>query len=157
MTTPAFAILADAKKQSARDRWSDHFRLQLRAERFRIISQAEYEGLTFHDGTEQNKIVVAEYKFHPERKWRFDFAIPALKLGIEIEGGIWRGRGWGSKTANNPGGAHSHPTNILRDIEKQNAATMLGWRLLRLSENEIRSGESIRMTVDLASRGSPPG
>ena len=27
-----------------------------------------------------------EYKFHPERKWRFDFAIPSNMIAIEYEG-----------------------------------------------------------------------
>ena len=32
------------------------------------------------------KPYVAEYSFHPERKWRFDFAIPEMKIGIEYNG-----------------------------------------------------------------------
>ena len=30
-----------------------------------------------------------EFRFFPERKWRFDYAVPRRKLAIEIEGGIW--------------------------------------------------------------------
>lgn len=30
-----------------------------------------------------------EYRFDDVRKFRFDFAWPNLKLGIEIEGAIW--------------------------------------------------------------------
>ena len=30
-----------------------------------------------------------EYRFHPVRRWRFDFANPEYKVAIEFEGGIW--------------------------------------------------------------------
>lgn len=60
-----------------------------------------------------------EYKFHPTRRWRFDFADPVNKVAIELEGGIWiRGR-------------HVHPTGYLKDTYKYNAAVILGWRVLR--------------------------
>lgn len=65
-----------------------------------------------------------------KRRWRFDYAWPDLMLALEIEGGIWR-RG---------GGAHSRPANILRDIEKYNAATLLGWRLIRATPEMARDG-----------------
>ena len=31
-----------------------------------------------------------EFKFHPTRKWRFDFALNK-KIAVEIEGGVWSG------------------------------------------------------------------
>lgn len=86
---------------------------------------------------------VPEHQFHPKRKWKFDFAWPLLKIAVEIEGGVWRGRGRGSKTGDNPGGAHSHPMNILRDIEKYNAAGMLGWRVFRFTTDQVKKGEAI--------------
>ena len=62
---------------------------------------------------------VAEYRFSPPRKWRFDFANPQRQIAIEIEGGVYtRGR-------------HTRPTGFLRDIEKYNCATLQGWRVLR--------------------------
>jgi hypothetical protein len=72
-------------------------------------------------------IPVPEYEFHPTRKWRFDYAIPQWKVGIEIEGGIWQ-RG---------GGGHSHPTGIVRDMEKYNAAAVQGWRVLRYAPEDL--------------------
>jgi hypothetical protein len=30
-----------------------------------------------------------EFRFHPERLFRFDFALPHIKLGVEVEGGIF--------------------------------------------------------------------
>ncbi len=74
-------------------------------------------------------VPVAEYKFHPSKGWRLDRAWPEDRLGVEIEGGLWmKGKG-----------AHSHPSNILRDIEKYNAAVLLGWRILRFGETHLNS------------------
>lgn len=136
---PGEVLLIKAHKASQKERWTDHFQLQLRSYGFRVMPVGT---LTLDDHLANRMCVFQEYRFHPERKWRLDFAIPALKLGIEIDGGIWRPSG----------GAHSRPANIQRDIEKANALTMLDWRLLRFSPVEIKSGESIRMTAVLATR-----
>jgi len=77
---------------------------------------------------------VQQFKFRETRKWRVDFAWPERKLAVEIEGGIWR-RG---------GGAHSHPVNIERDIDKGNALAMAGYHLLRFTDKHIRSGEGVQ-------------
>lgn len=59
-----------------------------------------------------------EMYFHPVRKFHFDFACPALKVAIEIHGGVWtRGR-------------HVRPAGFIRDCEKQRIAVCDGWRLL---------------------------
>jgi|WetSurMetagenome_2_1015567.scaffolds.fasta_scaffold01420_15 very-short-patch-repair endonuclease len=70
-----------------------------------------------------------EYKFHPTRKWRFDFCFPENKLAIEIEGGIF------SK------GRHVRGTGYLEDMKKYNAATLLGYRILRYQPREINFDE----------------
>ena len=31
---------------------------------------------------------VREHRFHPDRLWRFDYAIPSLRIAIEIDGGV---------------------------------------------------------------------
>ncbi len=66
--------------------------------------------------------LVEEYKFHPERKWRFDWCIPALKIAIEYEGGIF-----------DRNGSHTSVQGMSRDIDKYNAAAALGWRVIRLT------------------------
>lgn len=63
---------------------------------------------------------VCEYRFHPVRRWSFDYAWPALHVALELEGGVYSG------------GRHVRAQGFLRDLEKYNAAVMLGWRLLRL-------------------------
>ena len=65
-----------------------------------------------------------EYRFHPSRRWRFDWAWPAAKLAVEIDGGQWVRRG----------GRH----NSDKDREKLNAAAVLGWRVLRFSGGMLR-------------------
>lgn len=62
-----------------------------------------------------------EYRFHPDRRWRFDFAWPAVKVAVEIEGGSW------------VRGGHNRGVGYQKDCEKYNAATALGWRVFRLT------------------------
>ncbi|GAB5444847.1 MAG: hypothetical protein Fues2KO_51960 [Fuerstiella sp.] len=81
---------------------------------------------------------VAEHKFEPKRKWRFDFACPALMIAVEIEGGS---RSYGR---------HNRHDGFVKDIEKYNHATVLGWRLLRCIPADFDNGrvfDSIRAIV----------
>ena len=74
-----------------------------------------------------------EYRFHPTRRWRFDFAWPEHKLAVEVEGGLWiRGR-------------HNRAKGYESDLQKYNEATLLGWRLLRFSPDMVEQGEAIDM------------
>ena len=68
---------------------------------------------------------VKEYKFHPVRKWRFDYAIPEHKIALEVEGGVWTG------------GRHTSSVGFLKDMEKYNTATLMGWRVLRTTPDEL--------------------
>ena len=67
---------------------------------------------------------VKEFKFHPVRKWRFDYAVPEHKIALEVEGGVWTG------------GRHTSPKGFLGDIEKYNTATLMGWRVYN-PQNEM--------------------
>lgn len=62
---------------------------------------------------------VAEYRFHPVRKWRIDFAWPEQKVGLECDGAVFTS------------GRHTRGAGWLKDTEKLNTAAMLGWRMLR--------------------------
>lgn len=62
-----------------------------------------------------------EFRFHPTRKWRFDYAWPAHRLALEVEGGSWSA------------GRHTRGAGFALDLEKYNTATALGWRLLRVT------------------------
>lgn len=72
---------------------------------------------------------VKEYVFHPVRKWRFDYAWVVNRVAIEMDGGIWR----------EDRGAHGRPANILRDMEKLNAAVIFGWRVLRYTPEGMKN------------------
>ncbi len=84
--------------------------------------------------------VASEHKFHDMRKWRLDFAIIDLKIGIEIEGGVWSC------------GAHTRGKGFIEDMEKYNAAVTFGWVILRFTPqdlNKITTFETIKKVVEL--------
>lgn len=76
---------------------------------------------------------VKEFRFHPDRRWRFDYALPEHKIAVEVEGGVWTG------------GRHTSPKGFLNDIEKYNTATLLGWRVFRTTPEDLYK----RKTLDL--------
>jgi hypothetical protein len=74
-----------------------------------------------------------EYRFDPERRWRFDYGWPAQKVALEVEGGVWTN------------GRHVRGAGFLRDLEKYNRATVLGWRVLRVTPADLWSAETVAM------------
>ena len=66
-----------------------------------------------------------EYKFSAARRWRADYCHTEGRIIIELEGGIYSA------------GRHSRPTGYLGDIEKYNAASMLGYVVLRLGTGQV--------------------
>jgi very-short-patch-repair endonuclease len=72
-----------------------------------------------------------EHRFHPTRRWRFDFAWPEKKIAVEIDGGSWIA------------GRHSRGGGIHSDCEKQCEAVVLGWRVLRCDAEMVRSGVAL--------------
>lgn len=60
-----------------------------------------------------------ELRFHATRRWRFDFAWRVRRIAVEVEGGVWSG------------GRHTRGAGFVGDCEKYNAATLLGWSVLR--------------------------
>jgi very-short-patch-repair endonuclease len=67
-------------------------------------------------------ILEEEYQFNPERKWRFDWAIPSLKIAIEYEGGIFMEKS-----------GHTSARGMTKDADKYNSAQALGWIVLRFT------------------------
>jgi len=77
-------------------------------------------------------VPATEYRFHPQRKWRFDIAWPSLRLAVEIEGGIHGGRG-----------RHIRPVGFKLDAEKYNEAAIMGWRVIRVTHGWINGGQAL--------------
>jgi very-short-patch-repair endonuclease len=82
--------------------------------------------------------LIPEVKFHPTRKWRADYCVDYLgitckmpKILIEIDGGIWTG------------GRHSGGTGQIKDMEKLNAAAILGYRVLRYTPQQFAKGQHL--------------
>jgi len=69
---------------------------------------------------------VAEYKFHPTRKWRFDWAFVDEKIAVEQEGAIW------------VQGRHTRGSGFVKDMEKYNEAARLGWRIFRFQPGDFK-------------------
>lgn len=84
-----------------------------------------------------------EFRFHPVRKWRADFAHLPSRTLIEIEGGIF------------VNGRHNRGAGFAADLEKYFAASLLGWRVVRLGPKELTE-ESIGRLVDLISGVGQP-
>lgn len=73
-----------------------------------------------------------EFRFHHERKWRFDFAWVEAKVYLEVQGGIWQN------------GRHSRGAALLKEWEKLNTATAMGWRPLFCQPNDLCKPITIR-------------
>lgn len=67
----------------------------------------------------------AEWPFHTERKWRFDYARPDLKIAIEVDGGVFTG------------GRHSGGVGQVKDFEKMNNACALGWLVYHITPDDM--------------------
>lgn len=76
---------------------------------------------------------VPEFSFHPVRKWRFDYAWPEQKIALEVEGGAFIG------------GRHTSGQGFVADMEKYNAAGMLGWRIFKCVPNDLLKTKTIQM------------
>jgi|SRR5882672_9223059 len=72
---------------------------------------------------------VKEYRFHPTRKWKFDYLCKP-DVAIEIEGGIWSG------------GRHTRGKGYQSDLDKYNQATMMMYKVLRFSTTDVLRGRA---------------
>lgn len=70
---------------------------------------------------------VTEYKAHPTRNWRLDWAYINLKLAVEIDGVSYKGQGLGHQTGK----------AFEANCEKLNALTELGWTILRYTPDML--------------------
>lgn len=88
-----------------------------------------------------------QIKVVPARKFPWDMGWRQYKLLVEVQGGIWR----------KGGGAHSHPSNILRDVEKQQLAVLHGYYVFPVTTDEVKNGQALQLiTLALQSKGWKP-
>lgn len=67
------------------------------------------------------------YFFLPDREFELDFAWPALKLAVEVQGQAHRVKG-----------------RFKADIEKRALALLGGWRVLEVDGDAVRSGRGVQ-------------
>ena len=68
-----------------------------------------------------------EHRFHPARKWRFDWAFVEARVALEVEGGVWTE------------GRHTRGAGFVADMAKYNEAAALGWRIVRCVPDDLHS------------------
>jgi len=81
-----------------------------------------------------------EFKFHPTRAWRLDFAWPAAKMAVEIDGGVHEGPGRGR---------HMRQGGYEKDAEKMANAALMGWRVIRLTPSMIQPSLITRIILEV--------
>jgi hypothetical protein len=74
-----------------------------------------------------------EVRFHPSRKWRFDYGWRDRRLALEVEGAVW------------VQGRHTRGSGYVKDCEKYSEAAILGWRILRCTPQQVASGAALAL------------
>lgn len=74
--------------------------------------------------------VEGQVKFLPDRKFRWDWAVPSLMLAVEVDGLVWSGRG----------GGHQRPLGYVQDRTKDLEGILAGWLPVRLATSQVRDG-----------------
>lgn len=85
-------------------------------------------------------VPVAEHRFDPGRRWRFDRAFPTERVAVELEGGAFSQ------------GRHTRGRGFIADIEKYNRAALLGWLVLRFAAPDLRHAQAVVDQVAAALR-----
>ena len=74
-----------------------------------------------------------EYRFHPTRRWRADFAFVSQRILVEVEGGtkaVGRSR-------------HTSAAGYENDCEKYSEAALMGFVVLRVTTDMVHDGRAI--------------
>lgn len=96
------------------------------------------EALALHIRADKLPRPVRQYQVNPERRWRIDYAWPALRIAVEVDGEV-----------------HRIKERFHADIEKHAWLTLNGWTLLRVGGREVRDGRAIAWVKALLWERSP--
>lgn len=93
--------------------------------------------------------VLKEYQFDSKRKWRFDYFIPEINTGIEVEGGTFKKTWYKDKRTgllkSHIGGRHNTGKGFLNDCEKYNSAIIMGYKVLRFSPEKLMTVKTLQI------------
>lgn len=83
---------------------------------------------------------ILEYVFDAQlegggKGWRFDLCWPELRIAIEVDGAV-----------------HRIKERFKADLPKYQAAFGLGYRVLRVSPEQVRNGEALQLVKDIFRR-----
>lgn len=106
------AAVAKAKTISAKSKAEDAFAFQCRTTKLEPMPETQY-------------------RFWPGRRYAFDFAWPAQKLALEIDGGVFSG------------GRHTRGAGFREDCIKGAEAVIRGWRVIHCLPEHVTSGEAM--------------
>jgi len=65
-----------------------------------------------------------QYRFHPTRKYRFDFAWPTIKIAVEVQG---------------YGAGHTSLPGMTQDYNRHLDAMLLNWKIVFLTSVHLKS------------------
>ena len=88
-----------------------------------------------------NSLPAKEYKFHPKRNFRFDFAWPTKKIAVEVQG---------------MGPGHCSLKGMTEDYNKHFHAVQLNWKVMFLTKVHLSPNKIHETMTNLASLLSLP-
>jgi len=81
--------------------------------------------------------------FAPDRDYRFDFCWPAIRLGVELDGGLTGRRNpQTGEWEHGKRSGHTSLTGYTRMCAKQNEAMCRDFKVLRFTPAQVASGEA---------------
>ncbi|KXU39018.1 hypothetical protein AXE65_10760, partial [Ventosimonas gracilis] len=111
--------------------------LQLRAARIPFVREYRFAAMATGGTGEGLRERLAKAGL---KDWRFDFALPAYNLAIEIEGGSWTN------------GRHTRGKGFSEDLIKYDAAMRLGFNVYRCDSRMVQSGQALQTVQRLIER-----
>jgi len=124
--------LSDIKKLQERGKIRGHSPLPVKTSSGRVDTRSRAKDFITLNlqywCNEKSVTLVEEHRFDKERRFKFDFAIPAMMIAVEFEGGIFI-----------QNSSHNSAKMLTKDTDKYNLAQSLGWKVLRFTALNYRN------------------